>query len=193
MFSTPVSSNQARELVQSPIMMIQAPFYSISEVLSPQCLPSAILANLVSSPSTPLYTALVFLLPSCKFNSSSYQHPDHTKRIPLQRRRRSSNSLSIVWPLKSPSSSFLVHQRRHAFPAASHKNSPLSAQLPPWPSAQASSVLPKPFPLRSEAADRFLRWREVERVVDEIHSVRRGVLVSPIFLGRDRPDKNVEN
>lgn len=28
--------------------------------------------------------------------------------------------------------------------------------------------------LRSEAADRFLRWREVERAVDEIHSVRRG-------------------
>ena len=47
--------------------------------------------------------------------------------------------------------------------------------------------------LRSESADRFLRWREVERAVDEIHAARRGRDVQPQPQHRDTDSDSNNN
>lgn len=55
---------QVEDLIQTIKSIIQVPFYTVSDILDPSHRPSAVVANLVSSASTPLHTALVFLLPS---------------------------------------------------------------------------------------------------------------------------------
>lgn len=44
-------------------MTVHRPFHEVSKVIHPQVSPSALLSSLVSSPSTPLYTALILLTP----------------------------------------------------------------------------------------------------------------------------------
>jgi hypothetical protein len=162
--------------VHSLIRMIQAPFYSISEVLSPHCQPSPILSNLGSSPSTPLYTALVVLLPSCTSSLSTLNlsipktetHPTALSSLEHFIIDSISPQIPIII-LPHPSTS--THAR---YPSALSQK--LSSFRPSSALALRTGLFRSPetlSTLRSEAADRFLRWREVERAVDEIHSVRR--------------------
>ncbi|KAF8872474.1 hypothetical protein BD779DRAFT_343848 [Infundibulicybe gibba] len=53
-----------QELLHTVKSIIHTPFYAISDVLDPKHRPSPVLASLVSSSSTPLYTALILLIPS---------------------------------------------------------------------------------------------------------------------------------
>lgn len=62
---------QVNALIDNLKNIIQAPFRAVSGVLHPDSQPSSILASLVSSASTPLFTALIILLPSGVFYSIS--------------------------------------------------------------------------------------------------------------------------
>ncbi|KXN83505.1 hypothetical protein AN958_01363 [Leucoagaricus sp. SymC.cos] len=65
--SDSVSVYQGAELVSNIQSIIQSPFQALSEVLHPDKPPSPLVASLLSSSSTPLFTAMIFLLPSGTF------------------------------------------------------------------------------------------------------------------------------
>ncbi|KAF5384432.1 hypothetical protein D9615_003466 [Tricholomella constricta] len=140
------------DLLQSLKSIIQTPFYTVSDVLDPTHRPSPVLASLVSSPSTPLYTALIFLLPSPPTVLDNLILDTLSPQIPtiVLPRITSTNSLSSQSKLSSFRPSSAIALRSGLF------HSPETIAV-----------------LRSEATDRFLRWREVERTVDEIHMSRR--------------------
>ena len=51
-------------VVQSIQSIVHGPFHDVCSVIDPRCSPSALLSNLVSSPSMPFYTALIVHAPS---------------------------------------------------------------------------------------------------------------------------------
>ncbi|KAF9457891.1 hypothetical protein BDZ94DRAFT_1325916 [Collybia nuda] len=142
--------------LQAVKSIIQVPFYTVSDVLDPAHRPSAIVANLVSSTTTPLYTALIFLLPSAPTPLDSLIIDTLSTHIP-----------TILLPR-------IPHHHQTKLPF--HTNSKLSSFRPSSVLALRAGLFHSPETiavLRSEATDRFLRWREVERAVDEIHMARR--------------------
>ncbi|KAF8225741.1 hypothetical protein L208DRAFT_1443326 [Tricholoma matsutake] len=141
-------TTDVEDLIQTIKSIIQVPFYTVSDILDPSHRPSAVVANLVSSASTPLHTALVFLLPSA---------PTVVDNLILE-------SLSTQIPI-------IVLPRTNAL-----SRSKLSSFRPASAFALRSGLFHSPetlAALRSEATDRFLRWREVEHTVDDIHKSRR--------------------
>ncbi|TFK31776.1 hypothetical protein BDQ12DRAFT_618299 [Crucibulum laeve] len=144
-------NTDGNELVAKLKSIIHSPFYAVSDVLHPTNQPSAILANLLSSPCTPLYTALIFLMPSS---------PTTLDRLII-------NSLGPHVPI-------IVLPSLH--PNRDRGISKLSSFRPPSAVALRVGLFHSPETvalLRSEATDRFLRWREVERAADDVHASRR--------------------
>ena len=121
--------------------LIHAQFKPVHELLNPQSPPSSTLVNLLSSPYSPFYTALIILTPTSPthFDTSLVEQlSSHIPIIalpPFPSSRRSSQHLSSFRPSNSTS------LRTHLF--------------------RSPETL---ISLRMEAADRFLRWREVHRV-----------------------------
>ncbi|RDB17355.1 hypothetical protein Hypma_001813 [Hypsizygus marmoreus] len=145
-------NTNANELLQNLESIIHTPFYAVSDVLDPTHRPSPVVAGLVSSSSTPLYTALIFLLPSAPTVFDSVIIDTLGPQIPI-----------VVLPRISNSDHFPFLSK-------------LSTFRPPSAVALRSGIFHSPeiiATLRSEAADRFLRWREIERAVDDIHMSRR--------------------
>ncbi|KAG6852884.1 hypothetical protein C0991_008397, partial [Blastosporella zonata] len=143
------SSSDVEDLIQTLKSIIQAPFYSISNVLDPAHRPSPVLAGLVSSPFTPLYTALIFLLPSAPTVFDNLILDALGPQIPI-----------IVLPR-------LTTATPHARISSFRPSSAISLRAGLFHSSETIAIL------RSEATDRFLRWREVERSVDDIHASQR--------------------
>ncbi len=56
--------SKATELISRLKSIIEGPFRTLHNVLHPDMAPSATVAGLLASPTSPLYTAMVFLLPS---------------------------------------------------------------------------------------------------------------------------------
>lgn len=121
--------------------LIHAQFKPVHNLLNPDSPPSPALVNLLSSPYSPFYTAVIILTPTSPthFDTSLVEQlSPHIPIIalpPFPPSRRSSQHLSSFRPANSTS------LRSHLFRS---------------PETLAS--------LRMEAADRFLRWREVHRV-----------------------------
>ncbi|GLB39697.1 hypothetical protein LshimejAT787_0702070 [Lyophyllum shimeji] len=139
-------------LLQNWQSIIQTPFYTVSDVLDPAHEPSAVLAGLVSSASTPLYTALVFLLPSPPTAWDNLILDTLGAHIPI-----------IVLPRPSPNSRLSPRAKLSSF----RPSSTIALRSGLFHSPETIAVL------RCEATDRFLRWREVERTVVEIHVFRQ--------------------
>jgi len=142
-------TTDVNDLLRTIKSLVQVPFYTVSDVLDPSHGPSAVVASLVSSASTPLYTALVFLLPSAPTVLDNLIIESLGTQIPIIILPRTSNSLP-----RSKLSSFRPASAIALRTGLFHSPETLSA-------------------LRGEAADRFLRWREVEHTVDDIHTSRR--------------------
>ncbi|KAF9011723.1 hypothetical protein BDQ17DRAFT_784403 [Cyathus striatus] len=124
---------------------IQQPFQVISDVLHPEGQPSAVLANLLSSSSTPLYTALILLVdnpPTIQQTTLLTSLSPVIPIIPFSTSRRLPPTLSL--PGTSPFHPDNTHALQRLF-------RPDTLNL-----------------LRSEAADKFLKWREVHRTVAQI-------------------------
>ena len=128
-------------VVESVLDLIHAQFKPVDLLLNPTIPPCPTLINLLSSPHSPFYTALIILTttsPTHLDTSLVEQLSPHIPVIalpPFPPSRRSSQHLSSFRPADSTS------LRSHLF------RSPETLAY-----------------LRMEAADRFLRWREVHRV-----------------------------
>ncbi|KAF8962285.1 hypothetical protein BDZ97DRAFT_1759354 [Flammula alnicola] len=142
------------ELIARLTAIIEAPFRSLHDVLHPDTDPSGVVANLLAAPTSPLYTALIFLIPSPPTALDQEIITTLSTHIPL-----------IVLPrLQGPhrgikSTSTLFHSAK------------LSTFRPASAVALRHGLFRSPETvslLRSEAVDRFLKWREVERAVEGI-------------------------
>ncbi|TRM68069.1 hypothetical protein BD626DRAFT_395402 [Schizophyllum amplum] len=138
-------------IVATILSIVHAPFISVAQALAPETAPSPVVANLVASSSSPLYTCLVFLSPS---TPSSYEQT-MVDRLGLH--------IPII---------VLPRSARSRYPATSrlsslHPSSALALRATLFRSPEAVTSL------RGEAADRFLRWREVESVASAISTSQR--------------------
>ncbi|KAG0697165.1 hypothetical protein DFH29DRAFT_1023170 [Suillus ampliporus] len=132
--------------------VIQSPFHSVSELIDPRCQPSAALANLIASPWSPLHTALIILSNSGPSVSEDGPIDLLTPHIPVILMRR------------GPDHTY--------FPSRPH----MSSFRPRSAAALRSGLFRSPetlSSLRYEAAERFLRWREVECALAGINASRR--------------------
>jgi len=137
-----------QEILQSISSMIEAPFHSLTEVIDPQRSPSGVMSNLLSSPSTPLYTALILMLSSSPSSLETLLIDSLGPKIPI----------------------ILLPRLTSRTPAAI-SNHTLSSFRPNSIIALRTGLFRTPdtlASLRAEGADRFLRWREVDRVMDNL-------------------------
>ncbi|KAF8558682.1 hypothetical protein OG21DRAFT_1374856, partial [Imleria badia] len=131
---------------------IHSPFQSLLEIIDQRCQPSGALANLIASPWTPLYTALIILTDSGPSGTENDLIDVLAPHIPVILLRHG------------------LDQTR--FPSRPH----MSSFRPSSPSALRNGLFRSPetlSSLRYEAAERFLRWREVERAVENIAAIHR--------------------
>jgi len=144
------------ELTRDLKDIIEMPFNSIDEILNPDNQPSAVVANLLSSPSSSLYTALIFLLPSAPTLVDLSIIESLESYIPIIVLPR------ISGPHRGPDDLGIQKKR---FKLSSFKpTSAVALKTGLFHSPETVGLL------RGEAVDRFLRWREVERAVREIKS-----------------------
>ncbi|KAH7928871.1 hypothetical protein BV22DRAFT_1110246 [Leucogyrophana mollusca] len=146
--------------------LVHSPFSALSELIDPHCPPSAALANLIASPWTPLYTALIIFS-----NSDDASSPEYNGLL---------DALAPHIPIIIlPHSSSPPRPRPH-----------MSSFLPATPAALRAGLFRSPetlSTLRYEAAERFLRWREVERAVEGIREHDLKEIRAPSFF---IPSKN---
>lgn len=144
------------ELTRDLKDIIEMPFNSLADILHPDNQPSAVVANLLSSPSSPLYTALIFLLPSMPTLLDLSIIASLESHIPIIVLPRLSG------PHRGPNT---LGNEKKKFKLSSFKpTSAVALRTGLFHSPETVALL------RGEAVDRFLRWREVERAVREIRS-----------------------
>ncbi|KAG2345242.1 hypothetical protein BDR05DRAFT_880778 [Suillus weaverae] len=145
----------------SILPVIQSPFHSVSELIDPRCQPSAALANLIASPWSPLHTALIILSNSVVASDFAFTGPSTLEDGPID--------------LLTPHIPVILmrHGPDHThFPSRPH----MSSFRPRSAAALRNGLFRSPetlSSLRYEAAERFLRWREVECAVEEINASHR--------------------
>ncbi|GBE89849.1 hypothetical protein SCP_1701740 [Sparassis crispa] len=161
--------DDAETIVARVLAKVHAPFQQVHGALNPDSAPSAVLAGLLASPCTPLYTALVLLLTTTPSTTEKALLVALSPHIPL-----------IVFPPlisqpsrpSYPSSAYPYFQAYLDPPPATLPGTvTLSAFRPSSTSALRAGLFRTPETLsvvRAEAAARFLRWREVERAVDAV-------------------------
>ncbi len=134
------------------------------DVIDPTCPPSTLLSNLVSSPTSPLYTALVVFSPCTRLASTLPTETYLFLFLALSPRDR-----AIVDGLGA-------HIPVVLLPAGPRSlRLPVSAFRPSSTHALRAGIFHSPETLsllRGEAAERFLRWREVERAVRSVRESR---------------------
>ncbi|KAL1700743.1 hypothetical protein EV121DRAFT_263840 [Schizophyllum commune] len=143
-------------IVHTILSIVHAPFISVAQALTPESALSPVVANLLASSTSPLYTGLVFLSPS---TPSSYEQTI-VDRLGLH--------IPIV---------VLPRAARSRYPATSR----LSSLSPPSALSLRATLFRAPDALnalRGEAVDRFLRWREVEHIASEISIARQHALAT---------------
>ncbi|KAF8899824.1 hypothetical protein CPB84DRAFT_1780078 [Gymnopilus junonius] len=156
------------ELITRLKSIIETPFHDLHELLHPEAQPSANVASMLATPSSPLYTALVFLLPSPP----------------------TSLDKEIIYSL-SPYIPLIVLPRLHGpqRTLGSSSSVKLSDFRPASAVALRSGVFHSPETvalLRGESVDRFLRWREVERAVEGIQEGRQRFYTGKRYFSDDR-------
>ncbi|KAI0922776.1 hypothetical protein AcV5_009662 [Taiwanofungus camphoratus] len=171
--------DNADDVLARTLPIIHAPFYQVFEALNPEYAPSSVLANLLSSACTPLYTALILLLTSSPSPTEKMLISKLSPHIPL----------IVVPPLPAQPS-----YPSHTFSPPLHPTvctagtAAISAFRPATPYALRSGLFRSPETLallRSEGAARFMRWREVERAVERISA---GTGTRPRAVKRMRTD-----
>lgn len=177
-------TDDAQSVTDRTLPFIHAQFAQVVDALNPEYGPSDVLANLLSSPCTPLYTAMLLLLTSSPTPMEKALLDALSPYIPL-----------IVIPPLSTQPSYSYHTPGYAsYHSSSYSSAyaspvnpagasspvttaPLSAFRPSSPDVLRSGLFRTPETLahiRAEAVARFLRWREVERAVDRIISTSAG-------------------
>ncbi|KAH9934105.1 hypothetical protein B0H21DRAFT_79618 [Amylocystis lapponica] len=186
-------------ILGATLAVVHGPFCQVHEALNLDYAPDGVLASLLSSSCTPMYTALVLLQTSFPTPTEKALLGALGPHIPL-----------VVLPPLFP------HPYAHVYPApfgpysASTSSAAaarcgkvqpaLSAFRPPTAVALRTGLFRSPATLallRGEAAARFLRWREVERAVARVDAhadaprrcTRRTMVQRRAWPGRTRWDK----
>ncbi|KAJ7594366.1 hypothetical protein C8J56DRAFT_926579 [Mycena floridula] len=145
-------TDNAQDKIQSLKSLIQTPFMTLDEILVPGSQSSELIAHLVSSSSSPLYTALIFAVPPFPSAFEQQIMDSLVSEIPI-----------IILPQSSGS-----HHYRSMRKLSSFRPSSLTAlRIGLFRSLDTISAL------RCESADRFVHWREVEQNVQVIHKRRQ--------------------
>ncbi|KAF8452581.1 hypothetical protein L210DRAFT_3468588 [Boletus edulis BED1] len=147
-----ITRHKTQDGPTSILPTIHSPFQSLLEIIDKYCQPSVALTNLIASPWTPLYTALIIVTTSGPCSSENDLIDVLAPHIPVIVLRHG------------------LDQTR--FPSRPH----MSSFRPSSPSALRNGLFRSPetlSSLRYEAAERFLRWREVERAVENIATIHR--------------------
>ncbi|KAF8635743.1 hypothetical protein AX15_000359 [Amanita polypyramis BW_CC] len=153
------SGSDVDELIHCVRHCVQEPFQCLSDVLHPKRRASSVLSNLLSSPYSPLYTAIILLLPPSQVpdNLDFRIVDDLGAHIPI-----------ITFPTLS----------RNTQDRSYGTQVPVLSSFQPYSlTALRAGLFRSPeivALLRSEAADRFMRWREIECAVADICSIRNG-------------------
>ncbi|EGO26816.1 hypothetical protein SERLADRAFT_464293 [Serpula lacrymans var. lacrymans S7.9] len=146
--------DNALTISQSVLSIIQSPFHVVSDIIDPQCPPSAVLTNLLASPYSPLYTALIFI----------------TTSVPSPAEYKLLDALALHIPMiVLPELSDNDHHSGRLHLSSFCPRSGVALRSGLFRSPETISML------RFEAAERFLRWREVEREVKNIAQSRKDV------------------
>ncbi|KAF8639160.1 hypothetical protein AX17_001648 [Amanita inopinata Kibby_2008] len=157
------SDTDIDELVHNIKSYIQKPFHSVADVLHPKHQASPLLSSLLSSPCSPLYTALVLLLPANK----TADNLD----------RRIIDDLGVYIPVIAIPPLSDHRDQNPDQSLATRQNPILSSFRPRTLAALRAGLFHSPETialLRGEAADRFMRWRVIECTVADIYSARNG-------------------
>lgn len=139
--------SQVSPVVESVLDLIHARFKPVHALLNPNSPPSSTLVNLLSSPYSPFYTALIILTSTSPTHFDTSLVEQLSPHIPI-----------IALP---------------PFPSSRRSSQHLSFFRPPDSTALRSHLFRSPetlTSLRMEAVDRFLRWREVHRVHNALTS-----------------------
>ncbi|EIW79600.1 hypothetical protein CONPUDRAFT_166348 [Coniophora puteana RWD-64-598 SS2] len=171
--------DRARDIpavLETTLSIIHEPFRALSALVDPACPPSGPLAGLLASPASPLHTALLFLPGAGGLSPGDDSLLDalapHVPIICLPPASGSSApSTSATKPARAPK-----HQHAHA-------HAHLSAFQPRSARALRTGIFRAPETiagLRYEAAERFLRWRDVEGAVRAIGAAKRARRLSSV-------------
>ncbi|TFK29419.1 hypothetical protein FA15DRAFT_663956 [Coprinopsis marcescibilis] len=170
------SLTDGKSLFENLRSAIHAPFRSIAEVVHPKSQPSSLLANLLSSAATPLFTALILLLPSAPTPLDRLIIDSLGGDIPIiVLSSASSNTTSSV--SSSSNHSPVIPSSTSTFISSFARtlNSKLSSFRPFNAVSLKHGLFQSPEvinTLRMEASERFMRWREVELAVSGVLSKR---------------------
>ncbi|KAH9924986.1 uncharacterized protein BXZ73DRAFT_50234 [Epithele typhae] len=160
---------EADTVIDRVLPVIHSPFREVLEILSREHPPTGTLAHLLSSSCTPLYTALILLSDPLSFSSVERSLVEAlSSHIPV-----------ILLP--TPPSALLINSVHESSRYSSHISSfrPVSLDALRVGLFRTPNILAS---LRSEAASRFLRWREVERAVER---VRWSTAISKVSMHPD--------
>jgi hypothetical protein len=162
---SPPICDQPDDAIARILAIIHGPFQDLLDVIDPACPPSALLSNLISSSSSsPLHTALV-VSPLCtRFELHLVTESDPLFAAALSRHRAIVDGLGAHIPVVLLPSTGLPRAQL-----------PISAFRPSSAQALRAGIFRSPETLnllRNEAADRFLRWREIERAASTVHESR---------------------
>ncbi|KAI0078084.1 hypothetical protein K474DRAFT_1660931 [Panus rudis PR-1116 ss-1] len=169
------------DVVRSVSRLLDKPFQAVNNLINSEQRPSSALANFLASPSSSLFTALIYLRPN---TSSPLDH-------------RILTELSALVPVVSfpyvPGSDDYPQDLPHTSHPHRRRNlAVLSSFRPDSAYALRAAILRSPetlASLRSEAVERFLHWREAER------ACRRGVVEaqgSATYFHAHEPTPRVE-
>ncbi|KAI9060036.1 hypothetical protein FKP32DRAFT_1668357 [Trametes sanguinea] len=150
--------SEVDSVVQRVLPVIHSPFREVMDILNHEQPPSGTVAHILSSSSTPLFTALV-LLASPTFSSVERALIDAlSPHIPI---------IILPSPAAAPTAGYPYP------PNLSYKifSPHASGFRPATLEALRKGLFRSPnilASLRAEAASRFLRWREIERAVERV-------------------------
>ncbi|KAI0819913.1 hypothetical protein BC628DRAFT_1423432 [Trametes gibbosa] len=149
--------SEVENIAEHILPVIHSPFHRVLDILNREHPPSGAVAHLLSSSSSPLYTALILLACPSPLSAEKALIDSLSPHIPI-----------VVLPTTS---SNIIH---HSLPNVSYEVSSrhLSSFRPTSVDALRTGLFRTPSTLaalRAEAAARFLRWREVERAVERVH------------------------
>jgi hypothetical protein len=162
-------SDEVETLLHTVVNHVQTQYQKVLEILDPHSM-SPLVADLISSPSTPLYTALIFLVPEA----------------PSKLEQDIIGSLVSYVPLILLPSVTINH------PSLSSYQPQLSAFRPSNATALREGLFHSPetlSTLRAEAAERFLTWRNTARDVAPAPMMRRQSTVTARSKVRHRPSE----
>ncbi|KAI0366518.1 hypothetical protein BV20DRAFT_971656 [Pilatotrama ljubarskyi] len=146
-------------VVERVLPVIQSPFHQVMDILNREHPPSGTIAHLLSSSSSPLNTALILLASPSPTSAEKALIEALSPHIPI-----------VLLFATSASPQFNEAQSNISYRITSPH---LSTFRPSSVDALRIGLFRTPSTLaalRAEAVARFLRWREVERAVERVHS-----------------------